>query len=116
MMQAPSCRRSCCWSWRCWCCWSTPSGTAGRGTWLGWFTAIGLVAILVAGMVFSRPHADQRLIFGGMLRDDWLAFTFRMLFLFSAAITALLSIGVKGVRQTGRVLRAADRRHARACA
>lgn len=70
-------------------------------TWLGWFTAIGLVATLVAGIVFSRPHADQGMIFGGMLRDDWLAFTFRILFLFSAAITALLTTGVKGVRQKG---------------
>jgi NADH-quinone oxidoreductase subunit N len=52
-------------------------------------------------MVFSRPHPDQGMIFGGMLRDDWLAFTFRILFLFSAAITALLTTGVKGVRQKG---------------
>ncbi len=69
--------------------------------WLGWFTAIGLVATLVAGVLFSQPHADKALIFGGMLRDDWLAFTFRILFLFSAAITALLSAGVQGVRQKG---------------
>jgi NADH-quinone oxidoreductase subunit N len=70
-------------------------------TWLGWFTAIGLVAILVVGVFFSRPHPEQAMIFGGMLRDDWLAFTFRVLFLFSAAITALLSTGVQGVRQKG---------------
>ncbi len=41
------------------------------------------------------------MIFGGMLRDDWLAFTFRVLFLFAAAITALLSTGVQGIRQKG---------------
>jgi NADH-quinone oxidoreductase subunit N len=70
-------------------------------TWLGWFTAIGLVVTLVLGVVFSRPQADQAMIFGGMLRDDWLAFTFRVLFLFSAAITALLSTGVQGIRQRG---------------
>jgi NADH-quinone oxidoreductase subunit N len=70
-------------------------------TWLGWFTAIGLVVTLVVGVVFSRPQADQAMIFGGMLRDDWLAFTFRVLFLFSAAITALLSTGVQGIRQRG---------------
>lgn len=70
-------------------------------TWLGWFTAIGLVVTLVAGMVFSQPHPEQGMIFGGMLRDDWLAFTFRVLFLFSATITALLSTGVQGIRQKG---------------
>ena len=70
-------------------------------TWLGWFTAIGLVAILVVSVFFSRPHAEQAMIFGGMLRDDWLAFTFRVLFLFAAAVTALLSTGVQGIRQKG---------------
>ena len=69
--------------------------------WLGWFTAIGLVVTLVVGVFFSQPHPDQAMIFGGMLRDDWLAFTFRVLFLFSATITALLSTGVQGIRQKG---------------
>lgn len=69
--------------------------------WLGWFTAVGLVVTLVVGILFSRPQADQDMILGGMLRDDWLAFTFRVLFLFAAAITALLSTGVQGVRQKG---------------
>ena len=69
--------------------------------WLGWFTALGILATLVLGVVFSRPHPEESAIFGGMLRDDWLAFTFRILFLFSAAITALLTTGVKGVRQQG---------------
>jgi NADH-quinone oxidoreductase subunit N len=70
-------------------------------TWLGWFTAVGLVAILVVSVFFGRPHPEQAMIFGGMLRDDWLAFTFRILFLFSATITALLSTGVQGIRQKG---------------
>jgi NADH-quinone oxidoreductase subunit N len=69
--------------------------------WLGWFTAIGLIATLAAGILFSQPHADEGAIFGGMLRDDWLAFTFRILFVFSAAVTALLSSGVQGLRQKG---------------
>jgi len=69
--------------------------------WLGWFTALGLIVTLALGIVFSRPHPDQQAIFGGMLRDDWLAFTFRILFLFAAAVTALLTTGVRGVRQQG---------------
>ena len=68
---------------------------------LGWLTFAGLVAILVAALAFSRPLESQPLIFGGMLRSDWVGFTFQALFLFSAAIAALISIGVRGVRDRG---------------
>src|SRR4030065_2206072 len=61
---------------------------------LGWFTAAGLAAILVATLYFGRPSADQGMVFGGMLRHDWPAFAFTVLFLFSAAITCLLSLDV----------------------
>ena len=68
---------------------------AGRGRrGLGWFTAAGLAAILVATLYFGRPSADQGMVFGGMLRHDWPAFAFKVLFLFSAAITCLLSLDV----------------------
>jgi NADH-quinone oxidoreductase subunit N len=68
---------------------------------LGWLTAAGLAAILAVALVFSRPDPQQTLIFGGMLRDDWPAFTFRVLFLFAAAVTCLLSVGVRGVSRDG---------------
>jgi NADH-quinone oxidoreductase subunit N len=41
------------------------------------------------------------LIFGGMLRHDWMAFSFKVLFLFAAAMTALLSADVEGVEDRG---------------
>jgi NADH-quinone oxidoreductase subunit N len=68
---------------------------------LGWVAAAGLAAILVAAVLFSRPDASQSLIFGGMLRHDWLAFTFRLLFLFSGAVACILSLGLKDVSDRG---------------
>ncbi len=63
---------------------------------MGWITSLGLVIILVISVVFSRPD-EERLIFGGMLRHDWTAFTFMVLFLFAAAVTCLLSADTAGV-------------------
>lgn len=60
---------------------------------LGWFTAIGLAVIAVLSAVFARPAETPQLIFGGMLRLDWVSFSFRLLFLLGAAITVLVSIG-----------------------
>jgi len=55
----------------------------------GWLTAGGLLAILVICLLFARPTAPQT-VFGGMLRFDLFGFFFKMLFIFSAAITSLL--------------------------
>jgi NADH-quinone oxidoreductase subunit N len=59
---------------------------------LGWITAAGFLAIMVVAIFTSRPEPAERLIFGGMLRQDWPAFTFRLVFLFAAGITSLLSV------------------------
>ena len=61
---------------------------ANRRPFLGWFTALGLVAILAVSLFIGRP-SDPALVFGGMLRFDWLGFVFKMFFLFAAAVTAL---------------------------
>jgi NADH-quinone oxidoreductase subunit N len=68
-----------------------------KGFTLGWITAGGLIAILVVSLLFSRPETSGRLIFGGMLRHDWPAFSFRLIFLFAAAVTSLLSTDLRGV-------------------
>jgi NADH-quinone oxidoreductase subunit N len=67
---------------------------------LGWLTSIGLAVILVATIVYSRPEGSS-LIFGGMLRHDWPAFSFQVVFLFAAAVTCLLSIGLPGLGDQG---------------
>ncbi|HKZ55651.1 MAG TPA: NADH-quinone oxidoreductase subunit N [Anaerolineales bacterium] len=68
---------------------------------LGWLTALGALAALVVAFLYARPGADQGLIFGGMLRHDWPAFSFKVVFLFAAAVTALLSVGVSGISDRG---------------
>jgi NADH-quinone oxidoreductase subunit N len=64
---------------------------------LGWLTVGGLFAILVVSLAVARPSVEPALVFGGMLRDDWLGFVFKMLFLFGAAITALFMMDVEKV-------------------
>ncbi|MCX6066331.1 MAG: NADH-quinone oxidoreductase subunit N [Chloroflexi bacterium] len=63
---------------------------------LGWLTAGGLTATLVLSLLLDRP-VEASLAFGGMLRYDWLAFVFKMLFIFSAAITSLFMMDVEKV-------------------
>ncbi len=68
---------------------------------LGWLTAGGLLLVMVVSLIFSRPPDEGRLIFGGMIQQDWLSFAFTLLFIFAAAITALFAMDMKGVGQKG---------------
>ena len=68
---------------------------------LGWVVAVGLGLALVLGLVFSRPSDEGQLMWGGMLMQDWLGFTFRMLFLFAAAMTALFSMDLPRLGDRG---------------
>lgn len=54
----------------------------------GWLTAGGLLATLVVSLLVGRP-GEPAIVFGGMLRFDWLGFFFKMMFIFGAAVTAL---------------------------
>jgi NADH-quinone oxidoreductase subunit N len=63
-------------------------GDAFRRPFLGWFTAGGLLFILAISLLLGRP-ATPVLVFGGMLRFDWLGFAFMMFFVFAAGVTAL---------------------------
>ena len=56
---------------------------------VGWLTAGGLLAAMIICSLFARP-GDPVSTLGGMVRFDWLGFFFKMLFMFSAAVTALL--------------------------
>jgi NADH-quinone oxidoreductase subunit N len=68
---------------------------------LGWMTVGGLLLTMVLSVLFSRPLGDSRLIFGGMIQQDWLSFAFTLLFIFAAAITAMFAMDMKGVGQKG---------------
>ena len=58
---------------------------------LGWVTAVGMGLILLL-MLPARPDLQPTLSWGSMISHDWLGYTFTMLFIFSAGITALFAM------------------------
>jgi NADH-quinone oxidoreductase subunit N len=68
---------------------------------LGWITAGGLLVIMVVSFFVATPQGQGRLIFGGMMRNDWLSFAFNIVFMFAAAITALFATDMAGIGQKG---------------
>ena len=71
---------------------------------LGWLSAGGLTLILAATLVLSRPESDTAMVWGGMLRYDWLGVVFKLLFVFGAAIGAV--VGLLVAPKSGKELRA----------
>jgi len=68
---------------------------------LGWLTAGGIAIVFLITVVFSRPGEESELIWGGMLRHDWLGFSFTLLFLFGAAVTCLFAMEMKELGHRG---------------
>lgn len=57
---------------------------------LAWIAGAGFLLIGAAMFIFAIPPQKGVLVFGGMLRFDWLSFTFDLIFLFGGVITSLL--------------------------
>jgi NADH-quinone oxidoreductase subunit N len=68
---------------------------------LGWITFGGLGLILAVSLLFGLPDSDGSEAFGSMIRLDGLAFSFKLLFLFGAAITTLFVMDVDGLGERG---------------
>jgi NADH-quinone oxidoreductase subunit N len=68
---------------------------------LGWVTAVGALFILIASLLVARPPLQGVLMWGGMIRFDWLAFIFKMVFIFSAGITSLFAMGYETLNRRG---------------
>ncbi len=68
---------------------------------LGWLTAGGLALITFIVLMIARPEAGGQLVWGGMIRFDWLGTTFKLLFLFGAAITALFAMDLDKLGNKG---------------
>ena len=66
----------------------------------GWLTAGGLFAIIIVSLLFGQP-GEPVAVLGGMIRFDWLGFFFKMLFMFAAAVTALLLMDHEKAGQRG---------------
>ena len=73
----------------------------GRRRNLGWLVAGGSVLILVLSLILASPDGSNELVWGGMLRHDWMGFIFKMVFIFGAAITALFAMDVEGLGKRG---------------
>ncbi len=65
---------------------------------LGWLTVGGLMAILVIILMVDRP-GNPIFTWGGMIRYDWLSFSFKLLFIFAGAITAIFMMDVERLGQ-----------------
>ena len=70
---------------------------------LGWVTATGIVIVMLLSVLLAKPPLDSQgtVLWGGMIRWDMMGFTFAMLFLFAAAMTALLGMDVEGLGNRG---------------
>jgi len=68
---------------------------------LGWLVAGGSVLILFLSLALATPDGSDELIWGGMLRHDWVGFIFKMVFIFGAGITALFAMDVEGLAKRG---------------
>ncbi|HUF39706.1 MAG TPA: NADH-quinone oxidoreductase subunit N [Anaerolineales bacterium] len=68
---------------------------------LGWLTAGGAFLILAVSWLAARPGTAPLEVWGGMLRHDWLAFTFKSIGLVGLGVTALLSMDAPGLGKKG---------------
>src|SRR5512145_3457452 len=67
---------------------------------VGWLTAGGLFLSMIISLLFGQP-GEPTTTLGGMVRFDWLGFFFKMLFMFAAAVTALLLMDNEKVGRRG---------------
>ncbi|HLO33529.1 MAG TPA: NADH-quinone oxidoreductase subunit N [Anaerolineales bacterium] len=67
---------------------------------VGWLTSGGLLIAMVISLLFGQP-GEPTTTLGGMVRFDWLGFFFKMLFMFAAAVTALLLMDNEKVGRRG---------------
>jgi NADH-quinone oxidoreductase subunit N len=67
---------------------------------VGWLVAVGLLVSIVVSLLLGRP-GEPVSVLGGMIRFDWLGFFFKLLFMFAAAITALLMMDHERAGQRG---------------
>jgi NADH-quinone oxidoreductase subunit N len=66
----------------------------------GWLTAGGLFVIIIISLLFGQP-GEPTAVFGNMIRFDWLGFFFKILFMFAAAVTALMLMDHEKAGQRG---------------
>lgn len=58
---------------------------------LNLFSLVGLLVVLVITAILGRPSGGETAIWGGMLRHDWLAYVFRLVFISGAMLTVVFA-------------------------
>jgi len=61
---------------------------------LGWVTAVGAGLVILFSLA-GIPGIEPNQVWGGQIRHDWMGYTFKMLFVFGAGITALFAMDYK---------------------
>lgn len=61
---------------------------------LGWVTAAGMALVMLLSLP-ARPGTEPEIVWGGLVSYDWMSFTFKLLVIFGAGITALFAMDVK---------------------
>ena len=72
-----------------------------RRSLLAWITIIGLAITLLVTVLFSQPGNEGALMWGGMLRHDWLAFTSKTIFLTAALFVTIFAANREGLWEKG---------------
>lgn len=67
-----------------------------RSQFLGWFVIAGLLLTQAITMIFARP-GDPELVYGGMIRFDWMGFLFKNLFLLAALATTVFFMKMENI-------------------
>lgn len=71
----------------------------GKDT-LNWLALVGLGITFVLTIVYAQPGGEE-VIWGGMLRHDWMAFVFQLVFIVGAAFTVVFSRGWEAIGERG---------------
>ena len=67
---------------------------------LNLISLIGFIAVFVLVLIYGKPD-EAKSIWGGMLRHDWMAYTFRLVFTAGAALTVVFARGWKSIHKRG---------------
>lgn len=67
---------------------------------LNLISLIGFITVFVLVIFFGKPDGTES-IWGGMLRSDWMSYTFRLIFTAGAALTVIFSRGWESVHKRG---------------
>jgi len=67
---------------------------------LNLISLIGFIAVFVLILIFGKTDGSKS-IWGGMLRHDWMAYTFRLVFTAGAALTVVFARGWKSIHKRG---------------